>query len=68
MMQGDYNGEFSYPLTPGAEGSGTVIGYGGGWVAWSLLGKRVGFTRPSEKGGKFSRGGSYAEYIVTSAI
>jgi hypothetical protein len=32
------------------------------------LGKRVGFTRPSEKGGKFSRGGAYAEYIVTPAI
>jgi len=68
MMQGDYAGEFTYPLTPGAEGSGTVIGYGGGWIAWSLVGKRVGFTRPSEKGGKFSRGGAYAEYIVTSAL
>jgi hypothetical protein len=32
------------------------------------MGRRVGFTRPSEKGGKFTRGGAYAEYIVTSAM
>ena len=68
MMQGKYNGNFTYPLTPGAEGSGTVVGYGGGWMAWMLMGKRVGFTRQSESGGKFSVGGSYAEYIVTNAF
>ncbi len=45
MMQGDYNGIYTYPLTPGGEGSGTVVGYGGGWSAWNLMGKRVGFTR-----------------------
>lgn len=67
MMQGDYNGEFKYPLTPGAEGSGTVVASGGGLWAWSLVGKRVGFTRMAERGGKFTRGGSYAEYIVTNA-
>lgn len=67
MLKGNYNGEFSYPLVPGGEGSGTVIESGGGILAWSLKGKRVGFTRPAEKGGKFSRGGSYAEYIVTNA-
>ena len=68
MMQGNYSGEFIYPLIPGAEGSGTVIESGGGLHAWSLVGKRVGFTRQIEKGGKFSVGGSYAEYCVTNAF
>ena len=45
MMQGNYSGTFEYPLTPGAEGSGTVVAYGGGLMAWSIMGKRVGFTR-----------------------
>jgi NADPH:quinone reductase len=67
MMQGNYSGTFKYPLTPGSEGSGTVIGYGGGVMAWWLMGKRVGFTRMAEKGGVFSVGGSYAEYVVTNA-
>ena len=67
MMQGNYGGQYTYPLTPGGEGSGTVIASGGGFGAWMLVGKRVGFTRPAEGGGKFSLGGSYAEYIVTNA-
>ena len=66
MMQGNYNGTYEYPVTPGGEGSGTVIAYGGGVGAWTLMGKRVGFTRMVEKGGKFSVGGSYAEYVVTN--
>ncbi len=45
MMQGNYDGKFKYPLTPGSEGSGTVIASGGGPLAWYLVGKRVGFTR-----------------------
>jgi len=45
MLQGNYNGEFTYPVIPGAEGSGVVIESGGGLHAWSLKGKRVGFTR-----------------------
>jgi NADPH2:quinone reductase len=68
MMQGDYSGTFEYPVIPGSEGSGTVIASGGGWMAWMLMGKRVGFTRQSEKGGKFSKGGSYGEYMVTNAF
>lgn len=68
MMQGNYNGEFDYPLTPGSEGMGTVVANGGGVMGWRLVGKRVGFSRPGEKGGKFSRGGAYAEYIVTTAF
>ena len=66
MMQGNYNGTYEYPVTPGGEGSGTVIAYGGGIGAWTLMGKRVGFTRMAERGGKFSVGGSYAEYVVTN--
>lgn len=67
MMQGNYNGTYEYPLTPGGEGSGRVIASGGGFMAWKLVGKRVGFTRISERGGKFSKGGSMAEYCVTNA-
>merc|ERR1712195_291387 len=67
MMQGNYSGTFEYPVIPGAEGSGTVISAGGGMMGWSMIGKRVGFTRAQERGGKFSRGGSYAEYCVTNA-
>lgn len=68
MMQGDYGGKFSYPLVPGAEGAGTVIASGGGYMGWSLMGKRVGFTRQTERGGNFSKNGSYAEYCVTNAF
>lgn len=67
-MRGDYSGTFEYPFIPGTEGSGTVIASGGGFMAWSLVGKRVGFTRQTEKPGKFSIGGAYAEYCVTSAM
>ena len=67
-MQGDYNGRYEYPQTPGGEGSGTVIASGGGFLAWTCVGKRVGFTRIAESGGKFTKGGSYAEYVVTNAF
>jgi len=32
------------------------------------MGKRVGFCRQMEKGGKFTKGGSFAEYCVTNAF
>jgi NADPH:quinone reductase len=67
MMQGEYNGTFEYPLIPGSEGAGTVIESGGGFMTWGMVGKRVGFTRQMEAGGRFSIGGSYAEYCVTNA-
>ena len=67
MMQGDYEGKFEYPLTPGSEGSGTVIAYGGGMMAWMLMGKRVAFVREIERAGHFTKGGSYAQYVVTNA-
>ena len=68
MMQGKYNGEYTYPIVPGVEGSGTVVGYGGGFMAWMLMGKRVGFSRQAERGGKYSVNGAYAEYVVTNAM
>lgn len=68
MMQGNYSGKYEYPLVPGGEGAGTVIASGGGWIGWSMIGKRVGFTKQSEKGGKFTKHGSYAEYCVTNAM
>jgi len=67
MMAGKYNGTYQYPLTPGSEGCGTVVAYGGGWTAWWLMGKRVAFVRCLEKAGKFKVGGTYAEYAITNA-
>jgi NADPH2:quinone reductase len=67
QMRGDYAGKFQYPLIPGTEGSGTVIASGGGLMAWSLQGKRVGFTREADRPGTYKNGGSYAEYAVTNA-
>jgi NADPH2:quinone reductase len=68
FLQGNYSGTYEYPLVPGGEGSGTVIQNGGGLYGWSLVGKRVSFTRAAERGGKFSMGGSYGEYCVTNAF
>jgi NADPH:quinone reductase-like Zn-dependent oxidoreductase len=67
FMSGQYNGVYDYPLVPGLEGSGTVIASGGGFFAWTLVGKRVAFTRVLERPGQFTKGGSYAEYCVTNA-
>lgn len=51
MLGGKYNGTYTYPVVPGVEGSGTVIASGGGFMAWTLMGKRVAFSRRSERGG-----------------
>lgn len=45
-----------------------MVATGSGYMAWSLMGKRVGFTRQMEKGGHYSKNGSYAEYCVTNAF
>lgn len=66
-MAGKYNGNYEYPLVPGLEGSGTVIQTGGGFYSWTLMGKRVAFTRMLERPGQFSKNGAYAEYCVTNA-
>mmetsp|Transcript_30705 Transcript_30705/g.22785 ORF Transcript_30705/g.22785 Transcript_30705/m.22785 type:complete len:207 (+) Transcript_30705:25-645(+) len=63
-----YNGVYEYPLTPGSEGSGTVISSGGGFFAWKLVGKRVGFSKKPERAGTFKQPGAFAEYIVTDAF
>ena len=67
MMQGNYNGEYEYPLTPGSEASGIVIENGGGLRGWHLVGKRVAFVRKNDKPGKFKTGGAYAEYAITNS-
>ena len=51
-----------YPLTPGLEGSGTVVASGGGVLADLRMGKRV--TCSSTEG----YGGTWAEYMLTSAM
>ena len=53
---------------PGGEGSGTVISSGGGFYAWTLVGKRVAFVRQSERPGSFTKDGAYSEYVVTTAF
>ena len=60
--------KFGYPYTPGFEGSGIVVGYGGGLLGWSLQGKRVAFGKPNEELGSFTRPGAYGEYCVTEAF
>ena len=67
FLAGKYHGQYSYPLVPGIEGSGTVIQSGGGFYGWTMVGKRVAFVRQNERPGLFSKDGSYAEYCVTSA-
>lgn len=67
-MEGQYNGDYEFPLVVGSEGSGTVLQSGGGLIAWTMVGKRVAFTRQAEGGGKYTTKGTYAEYCVTSAI
>jgi NADPH:quinone reductase len=67
-MAGDYDGDYNDPWVPGNEGSGTVIKSGGGLLAWSLMGKRVGFVKLHDSKGGFTKNGAYAEYIVTSAF
>eukprot|EP00055_Hartaetosiga_balthica_P002596 m.4543 g.4543 ORF g.4543 m.4543 type:complete len:374 (+) comp2249_c0_seq1:19-1140(+) len=54
FMQGTYSQPASYPSGVGFEGSGVVIGHGGGLVQL-LLRQRVSF---------FTSGASYAEYVV----
>ena len=43
-------------------GSGTVVATGSGLLPWMKLGQRVGFASD------LSDGGSYAEYVVVSAL
>ena len=53
------DGKVEFPLAAGWEGSGTVIENGGGLMGWRLVGKRVAFTKQSEKQGFYTVGGAY---------
>lgn len=61
MLSGSYSVKPNYPYIPGIEGSGTVVGHGKGLLARLRMGKRVACTSSS------GRGGTWAEYMVTSA-
>ncbi|MFN2380525.1 MAG: alcohol dehydrogenase catalytic domain-containing protein [Bacteroidales bacterium] len=61
MLTGGYAVKPRYPFIPGIEGSGTVVGHGGGLLARLRMGRRVACT--SSPGG----GGTWAGYMVTSA-
>lgn len=50
--------DVQYPISGGFEGSGVVIGHGGGIMGHMMLGQRVAFAMQG--------GGSYAEYAVVS--
>lgn len=61
--------KMDYPISPGWEGSGTVVASGGGIMAWRLVGKRVAVskcTEPDES--RLTIGGCYQQYMVTGAL
>lgn len=60
LLKGTYVGKKSYPLIPGIEGSGLVVASGGGILADMRLGRTVACTSSG-------KGGTWAEYMVTSA-
>ncbi|OIO99628.1 MAG: hypothetical protein AUJ98_10590 [Bacteroidetes bacterium CG2_30_33_31] len=62
MLKGSYAEKPKYPLIPGIEGSGTVVKAGKGLIPKIRFGKRVSCTSTHGKGG------SWAEYMVTSAM
>ena len=62
FLQGSYAEKPSYPAIPGIEGSGTVVMAGKGFLPFMRKGKRVACTSTHGKGG------SWAEYMVTSAM
>jgi len=62
FLQGTYAEKPNYPVIPGIEGSGTVVEVGSGLLPKMRMGKRVSCT--STKG----NGGSWAEYMLTSAM
>jgi NADPH:quinone reductase-like Zn-dependent oxidoreductase len=62
MLNGTYATKPSYPVVPGIEASGMVIATGGGTIARIRNGKRVACSSTP------GRGGTWSEYIVTSAM
>lgn len=61
FIRGLYAMQKKLPVTPGFEGSGTVVASGGGFMASALVGKRVACSAP------FDGDGTWAEYMVTAA-
>jgi len=62
LLQGTYAGKPHYPIIPGIEGSGIVVKSGKGIIASFRKGKRVACTASEH------RGGTWAEFMVTSAF
>jgi len=63
FITGNYGFKKPLPATPGFEGSGTVVESGSGVMARFMKGRRVACAAADPK----SRGGMWAQYIVTSA-
>lgn len=61
FLQGLYGVKKSLPVVPGFEASGRVVKSGGGFLARSLVGKRVACAALTDADG------TWAEYMVTSA-
>ncbi|MDA3881494.1 MAG: zinc-binding dehydrogenase [Prolixibacteraceae bacterium] len=62
LLNGTFATRPDYPVIPGIEGSGTVVKSGGGFIANLRKGKNVACTSSA------GRGGTWAEYMVTSAM
>ncbi len=62
LLQGTFATKPDYPLIPGIEGSGIVVKSGKGLIGKLRKGKRVACTSSR------MRGGTWAEYMVTSAF
>jgi NADPH:quinone reductase len=63
FVRGLYGFKKAVPAIPGFEGSGTVVASGSGFMARMLKGKRVACAAADPK----IPGGTWAEYLVTSA-
>ena len=63
FITGNYGFKKPLPATPGFEGSGTVVEAGSGMMARFMKGRRVACAAADAK----SKGGLWAEYVVTSA-
>jgi NADPH:quinone reductase-like Zn-dependent oxidoreductase len=63
FITGNYGFKKPLPATPGFEGSGTVVEAGSGMMARFMNGRRVACAAADAK----SKGGLWAEYVVTSA-
>jgi len=62
FLDGEYGFKNPPPVVPGGEGSGTVVAVGPGMAGRYFLGKRVACLSQGKGGG------TWAEYVVTSAM